>query len=86
MNNFNDELDLESGVYATRTRNRGRYQREDDDKPHVVQVNSTYSSLKKWKDMLVEGLIMSDESPNSQIYNKSWYESCHESCVKCAIS
>jgi|TARA_B110000037_G_C17021357_1_gene465428 hypothetical protein len=86
MNNFNDELDLESGVYATRTRNRGRYHREDDDKPYVVQVKSRYSSLKNWKDMLVAGLITSDESPNSQIYNKSWYESCHESCVKCVIS
>ena len=86
MSNFNDELDLESGIYPTRTRNRGRYYREDDDKPHIVEINSTYSSLKKWKDILVEGLIMSDESPNSKIYNKSWYESCHESCVKCVIS
>ena len=53
MNNFNDELDLESGVYTTRTRNRGRYHCENDDKPHVVQVNSTYSSLKQWKDMFM---------------------------------
>jgi hypothetical protein len=81
MNNFND--DLEKGIYR-----RNKYNIEES---HVINIKPNYLSFKKWKNMLVSGLIISDECPvNSKSYHESCDKSCNESCDKscneCTIS
>jgi hypothetical protein len=71
MNNFNDELDLESGTpLRTRKMIGGRYDYREKEK-QVIDVKHTSSSriksFKKWRDMLVEGTIMSDVYSNKNI-------------------
>ena len=82
MNNFND--DLETGIYTTRKRN---HLHKNTGESHVINIKPRHSSWVQWKNMLVEGLIMSDECPvNSKSYHESRNESCNESCNECTIS
>lgn len=74
MNNFND--DLEKGIYR-----RNKYNNKEES--HVINIKPDYLSCKKWKNMLVSGLIISDECPiNSKSYHESCNESCNESCIE----
>jgi|TARA_B110000483_G_C18192834_1_gene541699 hypothetical protein len=70
MNNFND--DLESGIRSRQI--RGRYVKKEN---HIIDVKRPFKSLKKWRDMLVEGTIISDVYSNRNITSeKSLCENC----------
>jgi hypothetical protein len=84
MNNFNDELDLESGgPLRTRKMIGGRYDYREKEK-HVIDVEHTpssrFKSFKKWRDMLVEGTIISDVYSNRNITSEK--SLCHN-CTIC---
>jgi hypothetical protein len=69
MNNFNDEIDLESGtLLRTRKMMSGRYYKDK----HAN--TSSFKSLKKWRDML-KGPT-SDVYSNGNISKKSLCDNC----------
>jgi hypothetical protein len=73
MNNFND--DLESGVRPRKK--MCRYVKKENYVIDVKPTSSRFKSLKKWRDMLVEGTIMSDVYSNRNITSeKSLCNNC----------
>jgi len=87
MNNFNDEKDLEScTLLRTRKMMSGRYDYREKEN-HIIDVKHTpssrFKSLKKWRDMLVEGTLMSDVYSNRNIGNISNEKSLCDNCTIC---
>ena len=86
MNNFNDELDLECcPPLRSRKITGGRYDVKKEN--HIIDIKHTsssrFKSLKKWRDMLVEGTLISDVYSNRNIGNISSEKSLCDNCTIC---